>query len=568
MKRNLHAMADEQYDVLVIGGGIYGAALTWEATLRGLQVALVEKEDFGAATSANSLKIIHGGLRYLQHLDVARVRESVRERRALMRIAPHLVQPMPTLVPTYGHGIKGREAMALALLVYDVLSADRNHGLDDPAKHIPNGRTVSRRECLALAPGIPEKGLTGGAIYYDAQVLNSERLPLAFVKSAAQYGARMANYAEATGLLREGNRITGAVITDRLTGDTFEVRARTVANTAGPWVNRLLGYAAADEASRRVKLATALNVVTRQLFADYAVGLYGPDTFEDADAVLNRGSRLFFVAPWRGTSLIGTDYAPYEGDPDEFRITAADVEPFLADFNEAYPAGHLKLEDVTFVHGGLLPMKEASAQTGSVRLTKHFDIRDHRQDGLEGLLTVIGVKYTTARDVAERAVDRIFESWDKIPPTSTSATTRLTGGEIVRFDDFVQKKVQADPLGIGEAAMRRLATNYGVACEDVLAPAVEGRGGARAALRAEVIYVVRNEMALKLADVILRRTGLGSAGHPGAETLHFAAQVMARELDWTEARILQEIAEVEAAYPEWIGRPEVVNGTELADPTV
>lgn len=568
MKRDLHAMADEQYDVLVIGGGIYGAALTWEATLRGLQVALVEKEDFGAETSANSLKMIHGGLRYLQHLDVARVRESVRERRTLMRIAPHLVQPLPTLVPTYGHGMKSREVMALALLVYDVLSADRNRGLADPAKHIPNGRTVSRQECLALAPGIPEKGLTGGAIYYDAQVINSERLPLAFVKSAAQYGARMANYAEATALLREGDRIAGAVIIDRLTGASFDVRARMVVNTAGPWVNRVLGFAGADEASRRVKLATALNVVTRQLFEATAVGLYGPDTFEDADAILNRGSRLFFVAPWRHTSLIGTDYAPYTGDPDDFRIVAADVKHFLADFNEAYPAGRLTLEDVTFVHGGLLPMKEASARTGSVRLTKHFNILDHRQDGLEGLLTVVGVKYTTARDVAVRAIDSIFESWGKIPPASTSTTTRLSGGEIVRFDDFVQKKVQADPLGIGEAAMRRLATNYGSACEDVLAPAVEGRGGARAALRAEVIYVVRNEMALKLADVILRRTGLGSAGHPGAETLRFAAQVMARELGWSEAHIAQEIAEVEAAYPEWVARPEVVNGTELADPTI
>src|SRR5690606_246314 len=155
-------------------------------------------------------------------------------------------------------------------------------------------------------------------------------------------------------------------------------------------------------------------------------------------------------------------------------------------------------------------------------------IRDHRQDGLEGLLTVIGVKYTTARDVAERAVDRIFESWDKIPPTSTSATTRLTGGEIVRFDDFVQKKVQADPLGIGEAAMRRPAKTYSGACDSGLAPADRCGRGACAAVRGEVIYVVRTEMALKLADVILRRTGLGSAGHPGAETLHFAAQVMAR----------------------------------------
>ena len=172
MDRDLTQLANHKYDLIIIGGGIYGACVAWDATLRGLSVALVEKADFGHATSANSLKTIHGGLRYLQQLDIKRMRESIRERRTLMRIAPHLVHPLPCLMPTYGHLTKGRAVMALALKVNDLVSFDRNR-LEDPQKHLPKGRVISRQECLQLLPNIVREGLTGGAVWHDAQVYNS-----------------------------------------------------------------------------------------------------------------------------------------------------------------------------------------------------------------------------------------------------------------------------------------------------------------------------------------------------------------------------------------------------------
>ena len=173
MIRNLSQLQGRKFDVLVVGGGIYGVCTAWDAALRGLSVALVEKGDFGSATSSNSLKIIHGGLRYLQHADLKRVRESTAERRTLMRIAPHLVHPMPCLMPTYGHALKGKEAMAVALFLNDLVCFDRN-GLSDPQKHIPRGRVISKKECMSLIPGVNERELSGGALWYDCQLYNSE----------------------------------------------------------------------------------------------------------------------------------------------------------------------------------------------------------------------------------------------------------------------------------------------------------------------------------------------------------------------------------------------------------
>ena len=548
--RDLAALAADHYDVLIVGGGIYGAALAWEAASRGLHVALVEKADFGAETSANSLKIIHGGLRYLQHADLKRLRESSRERRALLRIAPHLVHPLPTVVPAYGHGVRGREALALAVAANDLLSADRHRGLADPQKRIPRGQVLSRERMLALAPGIEREGLTGGVLYYDAQVMSAERLPLAFLRSAIERGARVANYAEATGLLREGERVIGAQVTDRLTGEVFEVRARLVVGAAGPWVNRLLDRAGVPQRVGHVK---AINVIVPPLFEQVAVGL--PSRSRD-------GGRLFFVAPWRGVSLVGTYYVPAGDDPDALHVTREEVEAFLAAVNRAYPPAGLAAEYVTFVHAGLLPAKGSGT-----RLARRPVIREHGPDGAPGLLTVVGVKYTTARAVAERTVNRIFRLGGQTPPRSISATTPLYGGDIERFDDFLREQVRQDSLGIGEGGVMRLVYHYGSALPDVLRYADGGRGP-DAALRAEVLYAVREEMAQTLADVVLRRTGLGTAGHPGETTLRRCAGLMAAELGWSEARIRQEIEDVNAAYPAWTVRREVVDGAELADRTV
>lgn len=231
MQRNAIALTQNVYDLLIIGGGIYGACIARDASLRGLSVALVEKADFGCATSANSLKTIHGGLRYLQHGDLKRMRESIGDRKILMQIAPHLVHPLKVVLPTYGHGMRGKEAMALALAVNDLVSCDRNF-LADPQKHIPPGRVISKNQCLQLLEGIDSQGLTGGAIFYDAQVYNSERLILSFLRSAVQAGADVANYVEVVGFLQMGDRITGVTAKDVLTGDSFQIQAKTVVNAS------------------------------------------------------------------------------------------------------------------------------------------------------------------------------------------------------------------------------------------------------------------------------------------------------------------------------------------------
>ncbi|NET82472.1 MAG: glycerol-3-phosphate dehydrogenase/oxidase [Moorea sp. SIO1F2] len=553
MKRNLVELARNSYDLLVIGGGIYGACVAWEATLRGLSVALVEKADFGGATSANSLKTIHGGLRYLQHADLKRMRESIHERTSLMRIAPHLVHPLPVLIPTYGHGMKGKEVLSVALAINDLISCDRNRQLD-PQKHISNGRVISKQECQQLLPGIPQEGLTGAAVFYDAQVYNSERLTLSFLRSAEQAGTVVANYVEVTGFLQAGNRVTGIQGQDVLTGNQFDIRAKTVVNTSGPWTNRVLSLLnqpqQQPQQQPRVPLAKAMNLVIRRpLCQSYAVGISTPYSYRDSDAIVNKGSRLLFIAPWRGKSLVGTSYAVWDQDPDNFKITEQDIQNLLDDINQAWPSVKLNQADVAFVHGGLLP-RTGITETGEPQLAKNYQIFDHAKEELPGLISVVGVKYTTARDVAEKVVNQVFRSWGQKPPKSLSSVTPIYGGHIEQFEVFLQREIFKQPYGLGQEVMGRLVYNYGSAYQDVLLYLERGSDHSctptddLAVLKAEVLYGVVEEMAQTLGDVVFRRTELGSAGHPGNEALRICAEVMGAELGWSRSQIELELDKV------------------------
>src|SRR4030042_265055 len=245
MKRNPGTFASKQFDLLVVGGGIYGAFAAWDAALRGLSVALVEKRDFAGATSANSLKIVHGGLRYLQNADIHRMRESVRERTNLMRIAPHLIHPLPFMIPTHGLGKKSRLAMSMALRFTELISKDINC-LSDPQKHIPEGHIVSRDVCRKFIQGISDEGLSGGAIWYDCQIYNSERLIISILRSAASEGAELANYLEVKRFLIQSGRATGVEVEDRITGDRFEIRSRCILNACGPWTSHIRNLLVGD----------------------------------------------------------------------------------------------------------------------------------------------------------------------------------------------------------------------------------------------------------------------------------------------------------------------------------
>lgn len=555
MKRDLTQLAGDTYDVIIIGGGIYGAWAAWDAALRGLSVALVEKGDFGGATSSNSLKIIHGGLRYLQHADLKRMRESIGERATLMRIAPHLVHPLPCVMPTYGHGLKGREVMAVALLLNDLVGFDRNR-LRDPQKKLPNGRIISRAETLQLLPGLPQDGLTGGAIWYDCQIYNSERLLLALLHGAEARGARVANYAPVVDFLRQENRIIGVKVRDAIGERHVEIRGRLVLNTSGPWINKTLGLLNGARPKAAWQFSKALNlVVRRQLIPEYGAGIPSKYEFRDADAVLNKGARLLFFTPWRQYTLIGTTHVPYSGSSDDFRITEQDVADLLQEFNQAYPAMQVTREDISYFYGGLLPADAADAEQGTVTLTKHYKLIDHeKQGGLAGLISILGVKYTTARDVAAKAIDLAAKKLHHRETATHTDHQPVPGGDIPYFDEYLQQEIAKRPWDLPPEQIRHLVYNYGTAYPEVLRY-LEEHGNWREkvaadeeVIAAEVVHAVRDEMALKLADVVRRRTELGASGCPAAADLQKTARLMAGELGWDAGHIAAEIAATQQLY--------------------
>jgi len=555
MKRNLAQLRGKQFDVLIIGGGIYGVCAAWDAALRGLSVALIEKNDFGSATSSNSLKIIHGGLRYLQHADFKRMRESIAERTVLMRIAPHLVHPLPCIMPTYGHSLKGREVMAAALFINDLVGFDRN-SLADPQKRLPNGKIISKEKCKEIIPGVNEENLSGGAIWYDCQVYNSERMLISILHSAVNAGAVTANYAEMVGFTTEQGRVTGVKAKDTLTGDILEISAKLVINNGGPWLNDVLGHLNGKLTRPKIKLSAAMNlVIKRKLFEKYAVGIWSKSDSRDEDALLSKGSRLFFVTPWRDYSLIGTTHVHYDGEPGQFKIKESDIQTFLDEVNAAYPPADLKREDVAFFYGGMLPADEEQKAGEDVQLLKNYQIIDHGKDsGVEGLISVVGVKYTTARDVAVKTVDCAIEKLGKNRVKSLTSSTLIFGGDIENIQDYIDEEKSKAPHGLSENSMEHLVLNYGSEYPRILQYVEENEEWAQPIspdseiLQAEVIYAVREEMAIKLSDVVRRRTELGTAGCPEEAALQACADLVGHELGWDEEKRQAEIGETKQIY--------------------
>jgi glycerol-3-phosphate dehydrogenase len=554
MDRDLGRLASREFDLLVVGGGIYGICAAWSAALRGLSVAIVERGDFCAETSANSLKLVHGGFRYIQHLDLPRIRDSIRERRTLLRIAPHLVHPLPFVIPTYGWGMRGKGVLLAGLTLYNLLALDRNRDLHDPDRRIPWGELLSRDECLRLFPDLSREGLTGAIVFYDGQMYNPPRLALAYLESGVEAGAEAANYLEVTGFLRERDRVGGVRARDLLSGDELSVRAKLVLNASGPWTEPLLRLA--DVRSLRPPLQFSKDlylVLDRPVTDRYA--LFVPSRYTDPNALVSRGQRHLFIIPWRGRTLLGSSHVGYEGSPDDFSVSEADLQELIDEFNDAYPSLSLSRKDVSFFNAGLVPMGENDPEARDLRLAQRFRIIDHeRTDGLAGLISVVGVRWTTSGDVAEKAVNLAFRKLGRKPPGARRGLTPVHGGEIERFAEFSEREKRKQPFGLGAAVMDHLLRNHGTAYHEVLRhvegdPQLAQTIGESNVVRAEVVHAVRAEMAQRLGDVVFRRTDLGTGGHPGEAALHACAELMAAELGWDEARTRKELEEVRVSFP-------------------
>ena len=523
----LAALAANRFDVLVIGGGITGAGVARDAAMRGLDVALVERDDFASGTSSRSSRLVHGGVRYLEHGYLGLVFESSRERRALLRIAPHLVRPLEFTWPVYRGARVPRWKLGAGLFLYDALALFRNVG-----RH----QRLARREVLAREPRLRPEGLTGGASYWDAGT-DDARLTLANALDAARAGAIVVNHCEVTEVAHDRRgRASGATVRDALAGTSVQVRARIVVNATGPW----------SDAVRRMDEPATPPAVR---------GTKGVHIAVPRDRVGNRGAvtivsavdgRVMFVLPAGAFAIVGTTDTATAAAPDDVRATEADVDYLLDSANAAFPEACLTRADVVSAWAGVRPLV-AAGFTGSAASAS----REHLVDvARSGLVTVSGGKLTTYRSMAAEVVDACERALGAQPKPAATDTTPLGGGDFASYE----AELAAARDVVGDAAVaERLVNAYGSEWTNVWA-LVEGdaRLGEPIAeglpyRRAELVWGVTRELACTLADLLVRRTHVAfETPDAGLAAAAVAAETVAPLLGWTDRGIAHALEEYTA----------------------
>lgn len=529
MRRALDRLANETFDLLIIGGGVTGACVARDAAMRGLKVALVEKNDFANATSAHNSKLVHGGLRYLRNFELGLVRESLKERRIWQRIAPHLVHPLPFLVPMYGGGFKARATLAAGLTLYDLLSFDKSW-LDDPVQKLPNHSWLSKQAAVAAEPVLDGPGLEGAFKYYDAQMYAPERLALECLIEADGDGAAIANYVAAEKILTRDGKVEGATVRDTVGGETFDVRAKLTLVAAGPWADIFLTSALGKPASHKLLRSKGIHVLVPSITKNNAL-------------TIAASSGHFFVLPWHGHTLLGTTDTEFRHDPDGVNVSESDIDGFFAFINKYLPGAKLSRERVEYFYAGLRPLvDDGSGDTYGA--SRRAELVDHASEGLDGLFSAIGGKWTTSRDLAQNVVDSIVEKLSLKAAECETDEEPTAGGDVGRFNDFLNtQRMEHGDL----PTIEHLAHMYGTRLGDMLSeannrPELKQPLGASGDIGAQVLFAVREEMALTLADVVMRRTCIGQIGAPAPGVLDTVSRLMAAELGWSEERRAREIA--------------------------
>lgn len=413
--RNPGTATASNYDLIIIGGGIYGAMLSLEAGLRNLRSLVLERDDFGGATSYNSLRIVHGGFRYLQSLDLRRFYESVGERRWFLRTFPDLVKPLPCLMPLYDQGLKQPPILAGALAVNDLLSYDRNRGVRSD-RHMSSGEIISPGEVINRFPQVDRGGLKGGAVWFDASLPDSQLLIMRVLRWANQLGAITLNYTEAKEILTQGDRVAGVKARDTIANSSYEYYAPVVVNAAGPWSQQLAEQCDRSSGSTNItapifKPSLAWNVLfDRPALSDHALAI----------TPKKPNAQTYFLHPWKGRLFAGTIHNPWREAVDiRPQPSELEIEKFINNLNLAIPDLNLQPSEVVRILAGILPVK----QEGGIKLAAREVIWDHdHYGGLKGLYSIVGVKFTTSRLVAEKTLKVIFpkrkkvKNYGNIPP--------------------------------------------------------------------------------------------------------------------------------------------------------
>ncbi len=534
MERFIENIVDDDLDIIIIGGGITGAAVAYAASSRGMKVALFEKKDFGGATSAATSKLIHGGLRYLANMEFGLVRESLKERKILGNIAPNFIYPIPFMIPNYRRYKGGMWMIMLGMFLYDVLSFDKKDTWDK-SKMLQNHDSYRRKKTLTLEPGIKKKKLVGSTIFYDYQSIFPERLTLAFIKSALDYGAKVSNYSKVVDFIKnESNKITGVKVKDLLNDKTSEVKAPLVINCGGTWADMILEMASKnDKNTHKVKRSEGIHIITKKINNKHII------------SILKDDGKHFMIMPWRKHTIIGTTDKEYHGDPDDYSVSKESIMEVIDTVNKYYGDGDLKYEDVLFAYGGLRPLVDDQTE-GSYESSRKYEVFDNANDGIEGLITVEGGKYTTSRNLAYNVMEMVQKKLNLKIKDSITYNNYLSGCEIKDMEQFMIKLHKKYGKEFSENTIEYLGRNYGTESSAIFKIAKNNKEFAEVLnndgeILAQVIYSIDEEMAKTLKDIFLRRTGLGTLGHPGSDIIQKVADLAAKMLNWNDNRKKEEI---------------------------
>ncbi len=520
------ALGDGDYDVVIIGGGMAGAGVARDLALRRVSVALVEKGDFASATTAYSSKLIHGGLRYLELLDFGLVRESLRERETLGRLAPHLVRPLPFLVPIYRDSSRGLIKVRIGLTLYDWLT---------PGRDRERYRVLRPVDALSLEPAIRADDLRGAGYYFDDLLVFPERLCLENVLSASRHGARVFNYAQVEQIVRDdGGAIAGVKVRDLLTGRVVTLGARMVVNATGPWADELRALAGVSERGPRILRRTK------------GIHCLLPRLTERAIYHSTSDDRMIFVIPWREFSLVGTTDTDFEGDLDRLHATREEVDYLLGEVRKALPGPRAVLEQVVYTYAGVRPLSyEEGKRESEVS-------RAHKLVAEEGgrFLSITGTKLTCFRSLAEQLGDQVMRALGRRAPGRTDRLT-LDGldEEVGRVEVHARLDVSAEMAssGLPRETLETLVTTYGRASSRVIDLAGKVAGGTERLcpsnpdIVAQLHVAVQDEIAVSLQDFLLRRTGIGTSRCQGMDCAEAIGSRMARLCGWTPRRLQAEL---------------------------
>ncbi|MFJ4009570.1 glycerol-3-phosphate dehydrogenase/oxidase [Streptomyces sp. NPDC090026] len=523
----LAAMAEHELDVVVVGAGVVGAGTALDAATRGLSTALVEARDWASGTSSRSSKLIHGGLRYLEMLDFALVREALKERGLLLdRLAPHLVRPVPFLYPLRHRGWE-RWYAGSGVALYDAMSVSSGRG-----RGLPLHRHLSRRRALRAAPALRRDALVGALQYYDAQT-DDARFVTALVRTAASYGAHVASRARVVGFLREGERVVGARVEDVEGGGTYEVRARQVVNATGVWTDdtqALIG----ERGQFHVRASKGIHLVVPKDRIHSTSGL-----------ILRTETSVLFVIPWGRHWIVGTTDTDWDLDKAHPAASSADIDYLLEQVNSVL-AVPLTRDDVQGVYAGLRPLLAGESDATS-KLSREHTVAHP----VPGLVVVAGGKYTTYRVMAKDAVDAAVHGLDQRVAACVTEDTPLIGAEGYHALWNARARIAAR-TGLHVVRVEHLLHRYGALTEELLALVAEDPSlgepltGADDYLRAEVVYAASHEGARHLDDVLTRRTRISiETFDRGTRCARECALLMAPVLGWGPEQIDKEVEHYE-----------------------